>query len=411
MQALSGNLWSQLRHQPRLVAFIALQVPLSAVPGALFALVLNPLAADQLNGSSGIGLLGSLSSLAFAVSAVLVGVLADRFNPRTMMIVSLSVYAIATVAVCVLVLIGIGSFELLTYAVVSAFAAAFYIAPALKVEAALAPKPLRGSADILYNVLRFTCGLVGFQIVAAASDDLMAIILLTLVGGASGWASWWVARTASFSTVAVGSGRHGASVRDSSPGLIAGLRATPTLRAAVIADLALRIALPTQLIALFAVDYKIGSLLNGLTFAGMAGSATGRIAIVFIGLGGNLRARLNALLVSWAILCVLASASLRTDPDLNATVALSTFAFLGSTCIALLIGSLSGVTQQTCPDEIRGRISGSLMGIKTFVEIAGLWIVTYAITVWHTDLTLILLATMAIATIVGLRAFRGIPSF
>jgi ABC-type dipeptide/oligopeptide/nickel transport system permease component len=108
---------------------------------------------------------------------------------------------------------------------------------------------------------------------------------------------------------------------------------------------------------------------------------------------------------------VLASASLRTDPDLNATVALSTFAFLGSTCIALLIGSLSGVTQQTCPDEIRGRISGSLMGIKTFVEIAGLWIVTYAITVWHTDLTLILLATMAIATIVGLRAFRGIPSF
>jgi len=421
MKALRGNLWSQLRHQPRLVAFIVLQVPLSAVPGALFALVLNPLAADQLNGSAGVGLLGSMSSLAFAASAVLVGVLADRFNPRTIMIASMSIYALTTVTVCVLVVTGIGSFELLTYAVISAFAAAFYIAPALKVEAALAPKPLRGSADILYNILRFTCGLIGFQIVAASSNDLLALIVLTIFGSATGWASWWVARTADFGTITYppkGSDAEGAetpgktsSTSQSSPTLLAGLRATPGLRAAVMADLALRLALPTQLIALFAVDYKIGPLLAGLTFSGMLGSAIGRISIALFGLGGRVRLRLSVVLAAWAVLCVLAAILLRTDLELRDTMSMAAICVLGSASIAILMGTLSAVTQQTCPDEIRGRISGSLMGIKTFVEVAGLWIVTYAVTVWHTDITLIMLATMAVATFIALRAFRGIPSF
>ncbi len=399
------SLWAQLRGQRRLLLFIVVQSPLAMIPGALFALVLNPLAADRLGGESGIGILAAISGITISLTSLVAGGLADRYNPRTVMVAGSSLYAISTGGICVLAAVHVPTFALLTYAAVEAVTVGLFIPPMLRVQAALVPADARGSADIVLNLFRFGSGLVGFQIASAAPDSVIALGLLSAVALVGAVAGWWVSRSAALAPRPPSARGYGVGE------VIGSLRDHPALRGAIVAEVLLRLVLPTQLVALFLVDYDVGALVVPLTMAGLAGIAAGRILMLFLGLQGDLRVRLLAGSGAWVALCLAGALLLVDDRGLGLTAVLAGGVFLASACIAVLQGTLAAVIQQRCPDDVRGRISGSLITIKCATEIIALSLTTAIVAQWNTEVILVALAGATVIVVVLLRGYASIRSF
>lgn len=375
------------------------------IPGALFALILNPLASDALGGEPGVGLLAGLGSLVVCAMSLAAGSLADRWKPQLVMLAGMTLYCVSTAGLCLLSFWTIPVFVLFGYAVIEAISVGLYIPPMLKTQAALVVPESRGSADILLNLFRFSSALIGFQVVARSSHPAAVLSVLTGLGLVGSFSAWLIAREIPIAPLQRSSKSWGLS------GFIDNLQSQKRLRTTLIAEISLRFVLPTQLVALFAVDYAIGPLIVPLTTAGMAGVAAGRITLLLIGIQGDIPLRLRITLWSWIGLCAMGAVLLTDNWLLNQPILIALLVGLSSLCIAVLQGTLQAVIQQQCPDEIRGRLSGWLIAVKTGVEMMALAVTTSVISIWHSEAVLILLALFSILISISLKGFASVKPF
>jgi len=203
---------------------------------------------DVFGSAAGIGSVGVTIALAIAVAGAVAGPLADRTEPRALLLVSLGALTLSNFATGGLLAQGLLSAPLIiALAAVDGLALGMGAPALVKVLAAMVPVDARGSAEIV-NIFRLSAGGIAGLLLANASPSVVVTMLGCGIGTTLGAAGVAVLVKPTRSVRPLATGGPG------STSLLATLRDMPSLRYVVIADLVLTFTIPTQMSNVILVD-------------------------------------------------------------------------------------------------------------------------------------------------------------
>ncbi|PHX60380.1 MAG: hypothetical protein CK552_06195 [Actinobacteria bacterium] len=406
----SGSVRQQLRGQRRILALMAVLMPVSALVGAL-GIARIAYATDTFGSSNGVGLIALVIAIAGAVMGVPAGVLVDRWDTRKALVLSVGGLAVVDLLLAVILLTGSMTPALaLSLAAPEGLMLSLFIPAMANTQAALVPSSARGATEILNTLRNGVGGLIGVLVAKLVVNDGEIFLLAAIVTAACAAGAWWVSRPTDAQPVVTADPTSGPAV-----GLGAGLgellsaiRAQPRLQASVTADVVMRIVVPTQLVALFVVDRQILDSALLAVAAGVVGVLLGNVALATRGISGNLSRTLLAVFSAYAGTLVIGFFLLTDDWLIGQALLMACLITLGSGFSAYGLGLIAALNQQWVPDEVRGRLTGVMASIRMIATSVGIVLATYAIGVWDTRLFVGVLLGLLACALTALQGFGRI---
>lgn len=394
-----------LRRNPRLLAFMVSQGLAAISLGALLVARID-FATATFGNEVGIGTLAVTFSIAAAVISIPAGMLVDRANPRLTLLVSMAVIGVVNVVLGYLLLRGtVGVGYLVGSAVVEGLATGVALPAMLKTQAALVDTDSRGAAEIA-NLLRLCIGGLIGSLLARAIPDSAAVVLaagaLVVIAGCS---SFVIARPAVFHP------QRGARLWDSVTEIVPRLRADAPLTRAVVADLVMRVTIPTLLLPLFIVDRDIDESAAKVLAAGTIGVLIGSLTLAHFGVAGLMRLPLIISFIGYVAAMAVGGLLLRDDWLIGVglpQLLLLGFIVAGCAFSAYGTSALTALVQQRSPDDIRGRLAGLLAVPRLVLQALASLIATALITLGNSHYFTIGLAAVTLLALTALLWFKRI---
>lgn len=354
---------------------------------------------------TGLGAAKVAFMLGAAVVSIPAGALVDRASAPLVLLISLLVLAAVFGVIAAFLLAGA-----LTVVPVVVLSAAEGVAtgvalPALAVtQAGLVAPDARGAAEIV-NIARLWLGLTIGSMLGQILDPGPTVMICAVAMALSGLCAYGFGRT----SVRRAAPQTGERMRFSA--FVAQIRRAPGLGPVVIAELVMRVVVPTTLIGLALIDADLEHDAGWLMAAGSLGVLTGIVALLWRGVLGELRWGLR-IAFSGYCLALLIGAAVLTDagilgPD-HDHLMLFLLAFSGSAFSAFGIGTLSSTMQQRSPDAIRGRLSGAMAVPRLTLQAIATLVMTVFIAQLNTRTVVAGLAVLTIAAMFSLRLFGPI---
>jgi len=391
----------QLRTSPRVFVFMSVMLVTSTSIGASAVAKLQ--FATTLTGSEfGIGALSLVAALGGAVMGLPAGTLVDRFNPRWILLGIIATMVTINGGSALALTFGKPSFALfIALAFVEGLVVAISVPTIAAIQAAMVRTDARGAAEIL-NLLRLAIGGISGTVLASRIDAPNVTLFICAGLSAMAWPLVWKSTSgvdfARKSTEIIGPG----AIME----LFTRLRHLPLLRQTVIADLVLRLVIPTQLVNLFIVDKSAQDIAAFVILGGVLGVFAGNISLAVTGLRGRLDLRLRVSFCLYAANIALGSLLMIDDLLLSRTTLLVIIVVIGSALSTYVQGLIAAMIQQRSPDDIRGRLTGGLAGVRMLLVAVGVLLGTVITTVFFTQVFSWTLFALAVAALIALKGFR-----
>lgn len=362
------------------------------------------------------GILGSVLLIGYALSTFPAGIFVDRANPHVVLIASTFAFGVLNLILAMLLATNTITVPVLLAIIFLEGVATGVQSPALyAAQATLVPVEARGAATIMVT-LRIG---IGFALGAAIADFVTSAVAIDVLVGALFLLSGFLLtgqRLLLRRKTPVGSGSPSDAPRVRAPrspisqdmrDLWRGLRLNPQLSRAVLADLLMRIVIPTSLLASMITDHEAVDYAGQLLAAGAIGGLAAGLALATRGAGGNVRRLLIGIFASYAALLVLAvvliDSKLQPIPGLS-PVLLALGAALAVGLPIFGSGMLRALVQQRSPDDIRGKLTGLTAAPRLLAQAAvGIF---FTVLIAATDAHVGLLAT-AIGVVLVMILMRG----
>ena len=398
--ALQRSAFGEVRRSPRFLALMLVMLVAAVGYGGRDTARLAYM--TELTGdASGIGISAALFAIGLAMGGLMSGPIADRFDPRRLLVVGMALQGLGSLVIGGLLLVGVTTPEV--YAVVALLEGAFAGAcvPALvTTQAAMVPTDARGSAEII-SILRLGLGAAIGIVLAGLSPSPVATVLgvgVLLVA---------VSVPIAFITAPIDIPRR---VRHLAGRVLDTLRTHPVLRRVVVADLVLCIVLPTQFTNLILADRKDPSLVSAALVGGVLGVLVGRLVLTATGSHGAVRWQLLVSDGGYIALCFVGIFLVATDAAFASPWIPAILLFTGGGLAAYTQGLLAALVQQQVPDDVRGRLSGAMAAARSLLIAASAILLT-AIVVPLSAIGGIVFVTVAgLVALLALRGFRGITA-
>ena len=394
-----------LRRNPRLLAFMVSQGLAAIALGALLVARIE-FATQAFGNEVGIGTLAVTFSIAAAVISIPAGMLVDRANPRVILLISMAVIGVSNISLGYLLVRGpVGVALLVGGAVLEGLATGFALPAMLKTQAALVDAHSRGAAEIA-NLLRLCIGGLIGSLLARLIPDSAAVVLasgaLIVIAGCT---SFVIASPAVFRP------QRGVTLWESVSQVVPRLRADAPLTRAVVADLVMRVVVPTLLLPLFIVDRDINQSAAKVLAAGTIGVLIGSLTLAHFGVSGRMRRPLVVSFVGYLVAIALGGLLLRNDWLIGEglpQIMLLGFIVAGCAFSAYGTSALTALVQQRSPDDIRGRLAGLLAVPRLVLQALASLIATALITVGNSHYFTVGLAVVTLLALTALLWFKRI---
>ncbi len=393
-----------LRANPRFVGFTIVMFPAAMALGA-FTQTRTASAANSSAGTAGIGAVTMAIAIAAAAAALLSGGLSDRFGARVVFIVTtLAALAVNLVGNFLALASATTAISFLLTSAAGGAIAAMNMTSLVPMSMGIAPPEARSAVQIV-NMLRMAVGvmfgvwlagliaqpvIVGFVSTAMIAACSLAAAALSPAGGA--------AKPDAPDSAAPG--RSGAGIA----GTLAVLRHEPLLRTTILVLLALDVVIPSQLVAVVLSDNQLFKHYHTLVLAGLAGALVSRLILTLTGLRIRVRAWLLTAFSAYTVACLVGALLFHTQVLLSSQVLMAAAVFIGSVTSGFAIEVNAALVQQRCPDEIRGRITGTVQAGRTLMTAVG---VAIAATLQVATDEAPLMLALAVLSILVLLATRG----
>ena len=178
-----------------------------------------------------------------------------------------------------------------------------------------------------------------------------------------------------------------------------------------VADLLMFLALPSALLAMGVVAEELNALNPVFITVGIVGVLGGRLLVAARGTGGAIARDLTLATVAYVLIVLAAWALLLPEwwllsqPTLMVAMAL-----VASACGAFVQALLAVRLQERLPDDIRGRGTGMVSGLRGLQLAIGLALATWVVARWSFEAYLLVVAILLTVVMLGLRCFRRIES-
>ncbi|MFM7145866.1 MAG: hypothetical protein ACKOW5_05980 [Actinomycetales bacterium] len=139
-----------------------------------------------------------------------------------------------------------------------------------------------------------------------------------------------------------------------------------------------------------------------------AASAGGAIYLLQRGLRPHLSRTLHHVFMTYAVALLLAIPLALIPAGPIRDVSLIAVAALGICTLAAGYGLVNALVQQHCPQDIRGRITGTLSATRKLLVAAGVAAATTVSVRWNLAATLSCYLVLIVGTLIVTRGFRGI---
>ena len=363
MSAATSSPLSLFRSYPRAAAYQAVLIPAAMGVGAvIYAKLL--LATQYLNGAAGLGQLGLVFSLSCGAAALVGGWLADRLSARWLSGVALALSG------AVIVLTGALLDRLSPQGIywatlgmvwVEGVCTGLVMACHPVVLAALVLPAHRGAADLINN-LRVGVGvLIGMQWAQAVPTPQF-----NLCAGGGLFVLAGILSIAVTPPIAASAAAKGWPL--SITPIVSALRERVLLRRAVATDMLLKLAVPSQLGALYLADLQVAEQAGLIFGAGLLGVLLSGLWLAVAPPPPSLSRSLRRYFSVYMILALVAPLLLIDRWLVGLPWLAAGLLFLGSYVSAAAEAQVRATVQQEVPDAVRGRINGSLGAVRNVLS-------------------------------------------
>ena len=399
---LRSSVLGDLSATPRVWVFMALTL-LSAMAQGATTVSRVTVATETFDTSVGIGTMAILFGIAGVIMCLPSGMITDRFSARYVFLVSVLLLVVAQTRMTIVVAQGsVTMADLFANSVIEGALTGFIMASVVKVQASLVDQNARGSAEIL-NLLRMALGaLIGTMVASNMRNPALSMGLAALTNALVAVGVFLVSRRTRTSLKGT---RTGADLKIA----MGAIRSRHSLQTIIVIDLILRLVIPTQLLTLFIADTKIVEFAGLLISLGIVGTLIGQFTLAVRGVN---RSPERPALVAFIVAALIAGIGtigvwygwLLTIP-LLLTLCILSYSALTAFCQ----GTVGALVQQRCPDEVRGRISAALTGVRNLFVTVAIAIGSLIMANWHLPgLAAVItgLMVLALATIRGVGWFK-----
>lgn len=395
----------QIGHAPAFYALMALVLPI-ATAALLVSTARNAASAVSFGGAQGVGTIAFAVTLGSGAAGVLGGSLIDRFPPRVLLGAACLAMSASTALLWSLLGAGTASpASLIALSAIDGALATIAAVSVIKAQAGTVPTGARGAAEAV-NSVRGSLGsiagvLLGSRLGFGAPAVLLAAVLLAVVG---------IVLLATASAP-----RSARPLALTAPGsftdFLRVVRGDAALRDVVVADLLMFLALPSALLAMGVVAEELDALNPVLITAGIVGVLGGRLVVAGRGTGGTVARDLTVATLAYAAITLAAWALLLPDGWLLDQAALmAVMAVAASGCGAFTQAMLAVRLQERLPDDLRGRGTGLVSGLRALQLAIGVALATWVVARFSFETYLLAVAIVLVVVTAGLRGFRRIES-
>lgn len=392
--------FDDLRGNPRIFKFLGCLLGLS-IANTLLTIAIVRVETDSDVSLAAAGFEGTVFLFTYAILALPAGAVVDRFNPRRILLVS----CLALAAMHGLVAVLSARHDMVDWVLymVTGTQAAWIAAlvPAVYViQAGLSQPGARGSAEI---ARRFQ-GAVGAAIGSVACLAIHGPLSLFAVAAAlylvAGVGCFVVSRPAVFGAERARALRLAAALRE--------VIMDDALRPAAVADLVMKVVVPTGLFSLLLVAFQAAMLSGQLSLASSTASIAACVVLFRSGIHGLVARRLRWSYGLFSGACLVGSAALTGGWLIGAgpqRMLLWVLAGIAYALPAFGQGLTGAAVQQRVPDSIRGRVSSAVLVPQLALQGLVALVLTQLVTSVNGQMALVVTAMMVVIGVVALRGF------
>ena len=398
--ALQRSALGGVRRSPRFLVFMLVMLVAAVGYGGRDAARLSYM--TELTGdASGIGVSAAFFAIGLAVGGLMSGPIADRFDPRRLLVAGMALQGLASLVIGAFLVLGVTTPE--AYVVMALLEGSFAGAciPALvTTQAAMVPSDARGSAEII-SILRLGIGaVIGIVLSGLSSSPVVTVWGVGLLLLA-------VSVPIAIITAPVDIPRRSRTLEGR---VLAALRAHPVLRRVVVADLVLAVVIPTQFTNLILADRQEGSFVEPALIGGLMGVLVGRLVLSATGSRGPVRRQLLGSDGGFVFLAFVGAALVATGAAFASPLIPAALLFVGSSLAAYAQGLLAALVQQQVPDDVRGRLSGAMAAARSLLIAGSAALLTAIVVPLSAVGATAFVAFAGLVALMALRGFRGITA-
>ena len=357
-------------------------------------------------GVAGIGTIATVAALAAGVAAIPAGAIADAINPRIVFVVASFLGALVNIVGTVLAMrdaLQPGQFMML--AAFDGAIAAINSTSVVPMQMSLVDSADTGAAQIVHVVRLSVGALVGTIVANVFSNTGTVVLVSSALLASSSLIAWFLVRPSAVQSA----GRARRHTRASIGDVFRVIGADHGLRNAIVVMLAMNLVVPTQLVAVVLADNQLSRFSFPAAMAGLIGALGARLVLMKTGLALPVTRTLRTTFGFYTALTAFGAILLWFDALLGRLPLVVIMVFLGTAASSITLEFTSALVQQTCPDDIRGRITGLLTSARALMTAIGATLATsIQISADEPELVTVL-ALAALAVLVGSRGFSRIP--
>ena len=400
------GVFSQIGSAPAFYALMGVMLPVM-VAAMLLVTARNSFASVGFGGAQGIGDVAVAATVGGGIAGVLAGSLADKYSPRSILVIVYFAMGLSTLALWFLIHeVDPSRGAYLAVAAVDGALVAISVSALAKFQARLVGDGAKGAAESVNGIRSSVGSLIGigvglfvgsgvFSVLrAAALFPVVAVLILVVTK-----------RPAS-------SARSSVARRGSAGDFFLALRRETELRDIVIADGLMYLALPSALLSMGVVAEDINRLnpilAPILASAGIIGVLAGRLLVAARGTLGPVPRDLTFATVLYALLALSSWLAIQGDWLLNQVILMTAAAAVASACGSFVQALLGAKLQERLPEDLRARGTGLIYGMRSFQLTIGVTVATWVVVGGSLHHYLVLVGIGLLVATIGLRGFRRI---
>ncbi len=396
------GVFSQIGAAPAFYALMGVMLPVM-VAAMLLTTARNNFAAIGLGGAQGVGDVAVAATVGGGIAGVFAGSLADKYAPRSILVIVYAVMGCSTLALWFLIQRDDPSRgAYLAVASIDGALVAISVSALAKFQARLVGDEAKGAAESVNGIRSSIGSLIGIGVglsvgsgalsvlLAAALFPVVALLILVVTKRPTASAPSSVAK------------------RGSAGDFLLALRRERELRDIVIADGLMYLALPSALLSMGVVAEDIVWLNPTLVSAGIIGVFAGRFLVAARGTLGPVPRDLTFATVLYALLALGSWLAIQGDWLLDQVILLTAVATVASACGSFVQAMLAAKLQERLPDELRARGTGLIYGLRSLQLTIGVTVATWVVAGRSLHDYLIVVGIGLLAATIGLRGFRRI---
>ena len=396
------GVFSQIGFAPAFYALMGVMLPVM-VAAMLLVTARNSFASVGFGGAQGIGDVAVAATVGGGIAGVLAGSLADKYSPRSILVIVYFAMGLSTLALWFLIHeVDPSRGAYLAVAAVDGALVAISVSALAKFQARLVGDGAKGAAESVNGIRSSVGSLIGIAVglfvgsgafsvlFAAALFPVVAMLILVVTKRPASSARSSVAR--------------GGSARD----FFLALRRESELRDIVIADGLMYLALPSALLSMGVVAENIDRLNPILASAGIIGVLAGRLLVAARGTLGPVPRDLTFATILYALLALSSWLAIQGDWLLNQVILMTAAAAVASACGSFVQALLGAKLQERLPEDLRARGTGLIYGMRAFQLTIGVTVATWVVAGGSLHHYLVLVGIGLLVATIGLRGFRRI---